>query len=57
MPFDIDEAAALAWLACMQQALNETCEDAELRAALMAALEKIAHHVRNTEPHSTHRSP
>jgi hemoglobin len=57
MPFDIDEAAAVAWLACMQQALDTTCADAELRAALMAALGKIAHHVRNTEPHSTHRSP
>jgi hemoglobin len=57
MPFDIDEAAALAWLACMQQALNETCEDAELRTALMTALGKIAHHVRNTESQPTHRSP
>lgn len=59
MPFDIDESAALAWLACMQQALDETCPDAELRAALMAALSKIAHHVRNTEPatSSPHRSP
>jgi hemoglobin len=57
MPFDIDEAAAIAWLACMQQALDETCADAELRSALMAALSKIAHHVRNTESHPTHRSP
>jgi hemoglobin len=57
-PFDVDAAATNAWLACMRQALDETCADAALRAALMAAFSKIAHHVRNTE-HApcNHRSP
>ena len=56
-PFDIDSAGRDAWLACMQQALDETCADAELRASLMAALGKIAQHVQNTATPSTHRSP
>jgi len=55
--FDIDAAARDAWMACMQQALAETCVDAELRASLEAAFAKIAQHIQNTEPTSTHRSP
>lgn len=47
-PFRIDAAARDAWLACMQQALAETCADAALRAELMAAFTKIAEHLRNT---------
>ena len=54
--FPIDAAGRDAWLACMQQALDETCADAELRHALMAALSKIAHHVQNTDTPSPHRS-
>jgi hemoglobin len=46
-PFVIDETARAAWMACMQQALDSTCADAELRASLLAALAKVAAHVRN----------
>ena len=55
--FDIDAAASEAWMACMRQALAETCADAELRAALEAAFAGIAEHIRNTVPHSPPRSP
>jgi hemoglobin len=46
-PFAIDDSARSAWMACMQQALEQTCPDAELRSALLAAFAKIALHVRN----------
>lgn len=52
--FDIDEPARDAWMACMRQALAETCTDAALRDQLDAAFWKIADHIRNTD---THRSP
>jgi hemoglobin len=48
-PFDIDAAARDAWMACMQQALAETCDDAGLKAELSAAFYKIADVIRNTE--------
>jgi hemoglobin len=48
-PFDIDAAARDAWMACMHQALDETCADAALRAELAAAFHKVAEAVRNTE--------
>lgn len=48
-PFDIDEAARDAWMACMRQALAEACEDAALRADLDAAFWKVADFIRNTE--------
>lgn len=48
LPFAIDAAARGAWLACMQQALQETCADAELNATLMAAFARTADHIRNT---------
>lgn len=54
-PFDIDHRARDAWMACMRQALDETCADAALRAELDAAFLKVADAVRNTE--STPRSP
>jgi hemoglobin len=63
LPFDIDAAASEAWLACMRQALAETCDDADLRRELDASFTKIAKHVINTESPgsaptpSTHRSP
>jgi hemoglobin len=44
-PFAVDAAAADAWLACMQQALDLTCSDAALRGELMAAFAKIARHL------------
>lgn len=49
-PFDIDDAARAAWMACMRQALAETCADAELRAQLEEAFGKIAAHLVNTAP-------
>jgi hemoglobin len=57
-PFAIDAGARDAWLACMHDALRDTCADAALRDELMAAFAKVAHHL--THPHttdSTHRSP
>jgi hemoglobin len=47
-PFDIDDSARDAWLACMRQALAETCTDTALNAELDAAFWKIADHIRNT---------
>ena len=47
--FDIDAAARDAWMACMRQALDETCEDAALRDELLAAFHKVADFIRNTD--------
>lgn len=55
LPFPIDAAAAEAWLACMRQALQETCDQPELRDDLMSAFSRIAHHMINQD--STTRSP
>jgi len=56
-PFAIDAAARDAWLACMQQALDQTCSDAALRDELMAAFAKVANHLAHHHTDSTHRSP
>lgn len=48
-PFDIDEAARDAWMACMRQALDEVCFDAGLKQELAAAFYKVADFIRNTE--------
>lgn len=55
MPFPIDAGARDAWMACMRQALEATCDDAALREELLAAFMKIAAHLQNT-PDSTPRS-
>ena len=47
-PFDIDETAREAWLACMRQALERVGVDARLRQELEAAFAKIAAHLVNT---------
>lgn len=47
-PFDIDVNARDAWMACMRQALDETCADAALHQELDAAFMKIADHIKNT---------
>jgi hemoglobin len=47
-PFALDSAARDAWMACMRQALAETCSDTALNAELDAAFWKIADHIRNT---------
>ena len=56
-PFAIDAAARDAWLACMQQALEQTSDDAELKATLLAAFSRIAEHIENTQVPLHHRSP
>lgn len=56
-PFPIDAAASDAWLACMRQALDETCPDAALRDELMASFAKVANHLGRHPTDSTHRSP
>ena len=48
-PFAIDADARDAWMACMRQALAETCPDQALRSELETAFAKIAAHIRNTE--------
>jgi hemoglobin len=47
LPFAIDAAARVAWLACMQQALDETSGDAELNRSLIQAFARIADHIHN----------
>jgi hemoglobin len=46
--FALDVSARDAWMACMRQALAETCPDTALIAELDAAFWKIADHLRNT---------
>lgn len=48
-PFDIDDSARDAWMACMRDALAEVVADEALRAELDAAFHKIADFIRNTE--------
>lgn len=55
-PFDIDESARDAWMACMRVALAETVADQSLRAELDAAFYKIADFIRNTEPGGAERA-
>ncbi|MBI3367371.1 MAG: group II truncated hemoglobin [Burkholderiales bacterium] len=45
--FALDASARDAWMACMRQALAETCTDTALIAELDAAFWKIADHLRN----------
>jgi hemoglobin len=56
-PFDIDASARDAWMACMRQALAETCADAALRAELDAAFHKIADFIRNTDSNRAESNP
>ena len=46
-PFAIDSAARDAWLACMEQALDQCEVEPELRMALSAAFHKLALHLQN----------
>lgn len=52
--FGLDAAARDAWMACMHDALHETCADAALRSELLAAFGKVADHLAKAP--STHRS-
>lgn len=54
-PFDIDNSARDAWMACMRQAMDECGVEAGLRAELDAAFWKIADFIRNTEGHGERR--
>jgi len=55
--FAIDAAAQEAWMACMRQALAETCADAGLRADLEAAFAQVAAHMRNRDSADTPPPP
>lgn len=48
-PFDIDNAARDAWMACMRQALTEIGTEPGLQAELEQAFYKVADFIRNTE--------
>lgn len=47
MPFAIDDAAAKAWLLCMERALAEAPVDDDLKRRLAAAFKRMADHLRN----------
>jgi hemoglobin len=49
LPFVITSAERDQWLLCMNQALDETVEDAALRKELSASFAKVADHMRNRE--------
>jgi hemoglobin len=46
-PFAIDAAARIAWMNCMDEALNAECTDAGLRNELLVAFGKLAVHLQN----------
>ncbi len=48
-PFEIDSAAATAWMLCMDVALAEVVKDRLLRDHLRGALQNVAAHMRNKE--------
>lgn len=50
-PFPIGANEVLAWLHCMQRALDEVVTDTDLRGELMAAFTRTAQAVRNDTPH------
>jgi hemoglobin len=54
LPFAIGDAERDQWLMCMRQALDEVVETPELRQELFAAFSKVADHMRNKAPVSTH---
>ncbi len=47
LPFPIDDDAAVQWMSCMAQALDEQVEDDWLRDQLKASFSRIALHMRN----------
>jgi hemoglobin len=47
LPFPIASRQRDQWLLCMGRALDECVADAELRAHLLGALERLADHMRN----------
>ncbi|MFO0751331.1 MAG: group II truncated hemoglobin [Myxococcota bacterium] len=49
LPFPIGDDAAIQWMTCMSQALEETIDDVEARTAFEKALARMALHMRNRE--------
>ena len=47
LPFPIGDDEAIAWLACMDHALEATVTEPELRQELLAAFTRVAAHMRN----------
>jgi hemoglobin len=47
LPFAIDNAARDAWLLCMERAMDECVDDAELKQTLQGAFGRMADHLRN----------
>ncbi len=47
-PFEVDAAAAAAWMTCMNKALDECVEPGEARKDLRAFFAHVAQHMRNT---------
>lgn len=50
LPFPVDESARDQWLLCMNRALDECCQDIELRKFLANSFAQTANHMRNQEP-------
>lgn len=46
-PFAIDAAARIAWMNCMDEALNTVCKDAGLHNELLVTFGKLAVHLQN----------
>jgi hemoglobin len=53
-PFPIGEAERDQWLLCMNQALQETVQDSQLRSELSASFAKVADHMRNLAKTCSH---
>jgi hemoglobin len=51
LPFPIGISERDQWLMCMDQALGEVVEDAQLRRELSAAFAKVGDHMRNKAEH------
>lgn len=54
LPFSIGTDERNQWLMCMDQALQETVEDVDLRCELSDAFAKVADHMRNRAEHALH---
>ncbi|KGX87715.1 globin domain-containing protein [Pontibacillus litoralis] len=48
LPFEITPTRKDAWLACMKEALEETCIEEPYRSAIYQRLSQTAHHMMNT---------
>lgn len=48
LPFTVTEQMVQQWLYCMNKALNEVVEDANVREAIRQPITQLAHHMKNT---------